>query len=214
MAKLSENSLIQPQGKVGRFTFYKLNGKTIMRSLPDGPHKNKTHPSKLQKVYQNRLKEVNAFLRPLKQILDFGYQNFLDQKTGVNWAHSPLATKGYNHNANPRINPEFLQISKGNLLGPENPSVQISVQGILISWLNNCYDGNASEFDECYILLNHPETKKYLWKEKVARRRDLQCLISTSEFDSELSWDLYFLFHREMSQKRCLISDSVYLGKV
>ena len=82
MATISDSSIIQPEGKVGGFTFYKLNGKTIMRSLPSAPHKNKTNPSPLQKVYQTRLKEINAYLRPLKRVLDFGYQNFLDQKTG------------------------------------------------------------------------------------------------------------------------------------
>lgn len=214
MAKLSENSLIQPQGKLGKFTFYKLNGKTIMRSLPDGPHRNKTHPTALQKIYRNKFVEINAFLRPLKKVLDFGYQNFLDQKTSVNWAHSLLSNKGYDHGGNPKINPAFLQISIGALLGPENISFFRNEEGFLITWADNCRKGNASEFDDGYILLNHPETKKYLWKEKVARRRDLQCLISTSEFDSELTWDLYFLFHRENSQRQCFISDSVYLGRV
>lgn len=214
MATLSDSSIIQPQGKVGRFTFYKLNGKTIMRSLPDGNHKNKTHPSKLQKVYQNRLTEVNAYLRPLKRILDFGYQNFLDQKTGVNWAHTDLSTKGYNHTANPRINPAYLQISRGSLLGAESPLAVRTPDGITISWKENSGEGNANEGDRVMFLLNQPELEKHIWIKEAGRRRDLQVLIPLDTENSEKEWEVYLSFYRPLNNKKLLISDSIYLGRL
>ncbi|MBB6324545.1 hypothetical protein FHS59_000160 [Algoriphagus iocasae] len=214
MATLSDSSVIQPQGKVGGFTFYKLNGKIIMRSLPRAPHKNGTDPTPLQKVYQNRLAEVNAYLRPLSRVLDFGYQNFLDQKTGVNWAHTNVSTKGYNHQANPRINPAFLQISRGSLLGAEDPLAVRTADGITISWKNNSLEANASEGDSAMILLNHPELAKHHWIKEAGRRRDLQALVPLDAENLEKEWEVYLAFYRPLSKKKLLISDSIYLGRV
>ena len=214
MATLSDSSVIQPQGKVGGFTFYKLNGKIIMRSLPRAPHKNGTNPTPLQQVYQNRLAEVNDYLRPLSRVLDFGYQNFLDQKTGVNWAHTNVSTKGYNHKANPRINPAFLQISRGSLLGAEDPLAVRTADGISISWKNNSIEGNASEGDIVMILLNQPELTKHHWIKEAGRRRDLQALVPLDAENLEKEWEVYMTFYRPLSKKKLLISDSIYLGRV
>ncbi|MBN7815169.1 DUF6266 family protein [Algoriphagus pacificus] len=214
MATLSDSSVIQPQGKVGGFTFYKLNGKIIMRSLPRAPHKNGTNPTPLQKVYQNRMAEVNAYLRPLSRVLDFGYQNFLDQKTGVNWAHTNVSTKGYNHTANPRINPAYLQISKGILLGAEAPLAVRNADGITISWKYNSAEGNANEGDSVMILLNQPESQKHVWIKEAGRRRDLQALAALEGEKSEMEWEVYLVFHRSLNNKKVVISDSMYLGRV
>lgn len=214
MATLSDSSVIQPQGKVGGFTFYKLNGKIIMRSLPRAPHKNGTNPTPLQKVYQNRLAEVNDYLRPLSRVLDFGYQNYLDQKTGVNWAHTNVSTKGYNHKANPRINPAFLQISRGSLLGAEAPLAVRTADGITISWKDNSVEGNASEGDSVMILLNQPELQKHIWIKEDGRRRDLQALAALDGENSEKEWEVYLTFYRPLNNKKLVISDSIYLGRV
>ncbi|WBL41926.1 DUF6266 family protein [Algoriphagus halophytocola] len=214
MATLSDTSVIQPQGKVGGFTFYKLNGKIIMRSLPRAPHKNGTNPTPLQKVYQNRLAEVNDYLRPLSRVLDFGYQNYLDQKTGMNWAHTNVSTKGYNHKANPRINPAFLQISRGSLLGAESPLAFRTEEGISISWKDNSLEGNASEGDSVMILLNQPELQKHIWIKEAGRRNELQALVQLDAVDSENEWEVYLAFHRPLNTKKIIISDSIYLGRV
>ncbi|UZD24561.1 DUF6266 family protein [Algoriphagus halophytocola] len=214
MATLSDTSVIQPQGKVGGFTFYKLNGKIIMRSLPRAPHKNGTNPTPLQKVYQNRLAEVNDYLRPLSRVLDFGYQNYLDQKTGMNWAHTNVSTKGYNHKANPRINPAFLQISRGSLLGAESPLAFRTEEGISISWKDNSLEGNASEGDSVMILLNQPELQKHIWIKEAGRRNELQALVQLDAVDSENEWEVFLAFHRPLNTKKIIISDSIYLGRV
>ncbi|RAI91491.1 DUF6266 family protein [Algoriphagus yeomjeoni] len=213
MATISDSSIIQPEGKVGGFTFYKLNGKTIMRSLPKGPHKNKTNPTTLQKVYRNRLAEVNAYLRPLKQVLDFGYQNFLDQKTSVNWAHTDLSTKGYNHQAIPRINSAYLQISKGSLVGAIEAKAIREVERIKISWLANSNEANASPGDRVSVLLNQPEEERHIWLQEVGRRKDLEVSVPLSPSDLGLEWEVYLVFHRPLNNKKVLISDSEYLGR-
>ncbi|WP_192348269.1 DUF6266 family protein [Algoriphagus sp. Y33] len=214
MAIISDSSIIQPQGKVGGFTFYKLNGKIIMRSLPRAPHKNATNPTPLQKVYQNRLAEVNDYLRPLSRVLDFGYQNYLDKKTGVNWAHTDVSTKGYNHTANPRINPAYLQISRGSLLGAEAPLAVRTADGISISWIDNSVEGNACEGDNVMILLNQPELQKHTWIKEAGRRRDLQVIVPLDGENPEQEREVYLTFYRPLNTKKLLISDSIYLGRI
>lgn len=214
MATISDSSLIIPQGKVGGFTFYKLNGKIVMRSLPNGKHRNKTHPSPLQTLYQKRLADVNAYLRPLKRVLDFGYQNFLDQKSGVNWAHTNLSTKGYNHNANPQINAAYLQISRGSLVGADEVKAVRETGGITLSWKDNVNEGNANSSDSVSILLNHPASKNHVWLEELCQRGDLTCVIPLSESNQLLEWEVYLVFHRKLNTKKNILSDSYYLGRV
>lgn len=213
MATISDSSVIQPEGKVGGFTFYKLNGKIIMRSLPSGPHKNKTNPTALQKVYQNRLADVNAYLRPIKRVLNFGYQNFLDQKTGVNWAHTDLATKGYNHKATPRINPAYLKISKGSLVGAFEANVVRESGEIRLTWKDNTIEANASPEDKVSVLLNQPENERHIWLQEVGKRKELSVQLPLSEKDQALEWEVYLVFHRPQNSKKTMISDSEYLGR-
>ena len=213
MATISDSSIIQPEGKVGGFTFYKLNGKIIMRSLPTGPHKNKTNPTPLQNISRSRLAEVNAYLSPLKLVLNFGYQNFLDQKTGVSWAHTDLSIKGYNHKANPRINPAYLQISRGNLVGAVEALAIRESNGIRLAWNDNSIEANASPSDRVSVLLNQPEMEKHLWLQEVGRRSDLSIVVPLTNENLAHEWEVYLVLHRPLNNKKILISDSQYLGR-
>ncbi|MFC3417368.1 DUF6266 family protein [Algoriphagus hitonicola] len=80
MGNLPPKNLFFPQGKIGNLVFYSMNGKTVVRTRPSGTHRNKTHPSPLQLLQREKLKTINRFLKPLKRVLDFGYQEYLTQR--------------------------------------------------------------------------------------------------------------------------------------
>lgn len=79
MAKLLSFGGLRPQGKSGGFSFYEMDGQTIMRKLPSPNHRNKTHPTPLQLLNRQLFREINAFLKPIKPVLNFGFQ------IQVNW---------------------------------------------------------------------------------------------------------------------------------
>ncbi|MDO8965052.1 DUF6266 family protein [Algoriphagus sp.] len=216
MATLPNSNIILPKGKIGNLVFYTLNGKTVVRSKPSPSHKNKHNPSPLQLIQREKLQTINTFLKPIKQALDFGYQEFLTQsKKGMHWAYSEINTKGYNHTKSPKIDPAFLRISKGNLLGPENAQATRNGNSILITWLDNSTEGKAQPSDETFILCYCSEEAKYIWTEIRFRRNSAQAIIELDSVKSPLSWHVYLAFSQlNIKKKEYILSDSVYLGKV
>lgn len=216
MATLPTSNIILPNGKLGNLVFYSLNGKTVVLSKPGPNHKNRHHPSPLQLIQREKLTSINSFLKPIKQVLDFGYQEFLTQsKKGMHWAYSELNTKGYNHSREPKIDPEFLRISRGNLLGPNNSQALRNVNSILITWSDNSSEGKAQPTDETFILCYCPEEGKYIWPETKSRRNSGLAEIELNPIQATLSWHVYLSFSQlSLRTGIYLLSDSVYLGKV
>lgn len=216
MATLPNYNVILPKGKLGNLVFYTLNGKTVVRSKPTPNHKNKHNPSPLQLIQREKLTSINAFLKPIKQVLDFGYQGFLTQsKKGIHWAHSELNTKGYNHTREPRIDPAFLRISKGNLLEPINHQVHRNGNSIVITWSDNSTEGKAQPTDETLILCYCPEEGKYIWPETKFRRNSGLAAVELNPTHANLSWHIYLAFTQlNLKTKNYQLSDSVYLGRV
>ncbi|MDF2157300.1 DUF6266 family protein [Algoriphagus sp. CAU 1675] len=216
MATLPNSNVILPKGKLGNLVFYTLNGKTVVRSRPSQNHKNKHNPSPLQLIQREKLKTINAFLKPIKYALDFGYQEFLTQsKKGIHLAYSEINTKGYNYTREPRIDPAFLRISKGNLLGPENPQATKKGNSVEFTWTDNSKEGKARETDESFILLYSPEEKKFIWAETRFRRNLTQGVIELGPEKSTINWHVYMAFSQlDIKTKKYQLSDSVYLGKL
>lgn len=216
MATLPNSNIILPKGKIGNLVFYTLNGKTVVRSRPSQNHKNKHNPSPLQLIQREKLATINAFLKPIKLVLDFGYQEFITQsKKGIHWAYSEINTKGYNHTHEPRIDPAFLRISKGNLLGPENAQSLRKGDSIVITWTDNSTAGKAQSTDESFILCYCPEEGKHIWPELKFRRNSAQAIIELDSVKSLHSWHVYLAFSQmNIKTKDYILSDSVYLGRV
>jgi hypothetical protein len=216
MATLPNSNIIFPKGKIGTLVFYTLNGKTVVRSKPGSNHKNKNNPSPLQLIQREKLKTINAFLKPIKQALDFGFQEFLTQsKKGMHCAYSEINTKGYNHTRESKIDPAFLRVSKGNLLGPENPQVTKNGNTLEITWSDNSSEGKAQRSDETFILCYCPEEEKYIWPNIRFRRNTGQAIIELDSVKSALSWHVYIAFSQmNFKMKTYTLSDSVYLGRV
>ncbi|WP_111672211.1 DUF6266 family protein [Algoriphagus litoralis] len=215
MAKIMSFGGLRPQGKSGGFTFYELDGQTIMRRLPTPNHRNKTHPSPLQLINRKRFKDINAFLKPFKQVLNFGFQNQSTlSKSGVHCAFKEFLQKGYNFGVNPPIDPAYLKISSGPLLGPENAEAKRNGNLIEIFWADNSEKGTSFMPEQAMVFLLHQDTGKFHWIKEANSRSKLQANLPLSEADLEKSWFVYLAFYRKVSSNSYLFSDSVFVGKV
>ena len=214
MAKLLGPGGINPQGKAGGFTFYHLNGQTIMRRLPSS-HRNKTHPTPLQLLYRQRFREVNAFLKPFKEVLNFGFQNQCTQsKRGTHCAYQDLVQRGYTFGQETPIDPAYLKISSGTLFGPEEVGITRDDLNIQLSWSD--LDNQGSSFKRALVMvfLLHPETGNYYWFTNAGLSSDLSLSIQIKESDRGRNWCVYISFYRKIRMDRYAFSDSVYAGRV
>lgn len=215
MAKLISFGGLKPQGKSGGFTFYELDGQTIMRKLPSSNHRNKTHPTPLQLLNRQRFREINAFLKPIKEVLNFGFQNqSTKSRKGVHCAFRDLVHKGYTFGQEPRIDPAYLKISKGPLLSPEEAQANRNGNLIEITWSDHSGKGSSFMPDYCAVLLLHPETGEYYWFKEAGTRTSMQAEITLSEKDMEKTWCVYLAFYRKKTADTYLFSDSKFLGRV
>ncbi|MFC3416774.1 DUF6266 family protein [Algoriphagus hitonicola] len=216
MGNLPPKNLFFPQGKIGNLVFYSMNGKTVVRTRPSGTHRNKTHPSPLQLLQREKLKTINRFLKPLKRVLDFGYQEYLTQsKKGIHLAYAELNHKGYHHDREPRIDPAFLKISKGNLLEPQNPTLEKTDSGFRISWDASSAEGKSMPSDETFIVLYQPEQGKYIWVEQKFRRSAGLAEVNLAEANRDYPWHVYLAFSQyNIWRKSYILSNSEYLGKI
>lgn len=213
MATLPNSNVILPKGKVGNLVFYTLNGKTVVRSKPSQKQNN---PSPLQLIQREKLTTINAFLKPVKRVLDFGFQEFMTQsKKGIHWAFSEINTKGYNHLREPKIDPAFLRISKGNLLGPESPQLTKKGSTLEITWNDNSTEGKAQASDETFVLCYCPEELKHIWPQSKFRRSSGKAVIELGSSQASCNWYVYVAFSQlNLKTGKHLLSDSLYLGRV
>lgn len=215
MAKLLSFGGLIPNGKAGGFTFYEMNGQTIMRKLPSPNHRNKTHPTPLQLLNRQRFREINTFLKPFKEVLNFGYQNqSTKSRKGIHCAYGDLVNKGYTFGKEPRIDPSYLKISEGPLLGAEDTQAIRNENLIQITWRDNSGKGSSFMPDYCMVFMLHPESGDYYWFKGAGTRASLHAEISLSEKDLEKSWCVYLSFYRKNGANSFQFSDSTYLGRV
>lgn len=215
MATLPNSSLFLPKGKIGNLVFYTLNGITVVRSKPSKNHKNKKNPSPLQLIQREKLTSINAFLKPIKRVLDFGFQEFLTQsKKGMHWAYSEINSKGYNHTREPKIDPAFLLISKGNLLGPQNPNLTKKGSMLEITWENNSSEGKSQSTDIAFLICYCPEEQKIIWPNTIFRRSSGFARIEMDSNQAAFQWHVYLAFSQKNPKTgKSVLSDSVYLGR-
>lgn len=212
MAKLIGMAGLSPNGKVGGFTFYQMDGKTIMRRLPTS-HRNKTNPTPLQLLYRKRFKEVHAFLKPYKEVLNFGFQNQCTKsKKGIHCAYQHLVQKGYNFGDDPSIDPAYLKISSGPLLGPEGVEVSKEINSIWLKWQDQSEKGSSFRPIKLMVFLLNPESGKYYWFRDAGFSDRKELNVQINEFDQDRSWYVYLSFYRATNQEKYLFSDSVFAG--
>lgn len=146
-------------GKVGTVIGFVRNGVACMRGLAMTYNDANTQAQQSQR---SKFGLVGSFIRPFTSLFNFTYSNM--PGTAINAAFSEIinhAIKG--------IYPAFeidypkVMVSKGTLLGAENPAVISVVPGkIDFSWDDNSADGNASFDDLAICVVYNPILKKVI----------------------------------------------------
>ncbi len=136
MARVQGGSLSCISGKVGDKVYYQLNGKTIVRSLPQ---KSNVVPSEKQMLYRNKFKTAVLFLKPFAAVLK-KYNGFNKKgKTPMQKAISLLLKEDLGFDGTvASIAVDRIIIARGTFTSYKITSVSNSEQGIIeLSWLYN-----------------------------------------------------------------------------
>jgi hypothetical protein len=210
MATLKNALLSGISGQIGNMVIYKINGKTIIRRKPDRKYPYKA--SKLQRFNQLAFKEVQQFLLPLKDLLDFGFGEYtVGMKKGIHLAMS-LAMKHAISGEDDRVilTKTEVQVSDGNL--PLPLDIRLIREGddrLRVTWDSAGSKGTARVTDHTWVVLYHPEERKVMEVVGGSHREvDSQVIPLTGIFKE--SGVLVFLsFYRRKSGKKFRFSESI-----
>lgn len=212
MAFTTNPLFTQLSGKVGDLVIYQLNGKTVIRKRPE--KKASYQPSKLQAFNQKAFRIVQQYLLPLKGVLDFGFSEFFEGlKKGIHLATSWALKNAISGQDDQVIfHPNRIKISAGDLPLPGKLKVEMESNHILrITWDAEGSLGLARTTDFTYVVLYHPEEKRF-WeiKEGSHRSKESQEIALPHSFQN-LGMVIYFAFYRRISKEKCRFSDSICL---
>lgn len=210
MATLKNALLSELTGQIGNVVIYKVNGKTVIRRKPE--RKQPYRPSKLQRFNQLAFKEVQQFLLPLKDVLDFGFGEYMEgMKKGIHLAMS-LAMKHAVSGEEDRVilKKTEVRVSSGDLPLP----VQINLRRENANQLRIVWDaagsmGNARVTDYTWVVLYHPDERKVLEIREGSHRVAESQLVPVSGIFRDSGVLVFLAFYRKKSGKKFRFSDSI-----
>ena len=196
-------------GKVGTVIGYELNGQQIMRSVG-----RRTKPfSELELLNQAKMKVVSEFLGPIKPFIKFGYQREAPPGSRVGafqLAQSYVRKHAVDLDAqrNPFVNPANVLISRGDILSPQNCTVECEDNRLIFRW---DYNGQGGASDHLMILLYDGLWFREFREIGAERRQQTDVFESRALPYRERPIHVYAAFRDTFFDR---ISDSVYCGAI
>lgn len=213
MGIIHSSMLGRINGSMGNLVFYQLNGKTVVRQKP-GPRKK---PASERQIYQQTAFSIGQkFVTPLRESL-----NFTMKKKGASFESGTNRTLSWliknaivPEDKVPVLYPERVKISKGWLVGMDNPSATREGATIKISWQANAWQGSAREEDRLFVIAYAPESKRVYTVYEGNYRKSGEQLIELPWNEPEIGQVyIYAAFYAQNGRVR-EFSDSVCLGKM
>lgn len=216
MARITNSLLEGISGSLGNLVFYQVGGKTYSRSKPGKQSKaTKAKTSFTKRQSQSVNKQTHDFLKRITHILRFGYQNYSDgARRPYHAAVSYTSKNSFRFEGDKKVlDISLVKVSRGSLLGPQDPKVQRVEGGIEFSWTDNSWQSAAKPSDQVFVFLLSEQEIGMNWEFLGSRREMGSHILMTPSKDS--IWHAWISFSQEnpWTKKRDL-SDSVYLGKV
>lgn len=147
-------------GKVGTVVGASWRGKDILRSLPK---KTNRKPTDTQQLQRDKFTAVSEFLTPISNVVSLYFGSRSGEQTRRNQAMSYHMKEAVEY-----VDPNFeilynkVLISKGDLLGIQNPVVIALADGVVkFSWDDNSGQGSAKDTDKLIVVIYAPAEGLY-----------------------------------------------------
>jgi hypothetical protein len=210
MAKSPDGILSPVHGSVGNFTFYQLNGQSIVRRKAKFIDK----PTAAQLNSRGSMKTLMNFLTRIKPFIKFGYMN---QSRGTKRSYFNLAMS-YNLKQAMKLEPQGfvidytkVKLSAGSLSSAEQATAALNVDGLLFNWHADPGLNWSSKNDQVMMMAYFPEEDTGIYQTSGAKRMAGQDVLSLPPSYLGKRMEVYLSF---VADDRCAVSDSQYLGSV
>lgn len=210
MAK-SPNGILGPvHGSVGNFTFYQLNGQSIVRRKAKYTDK----PSAAQLDSRGSMKTLMNFLTRIKPFIKVGYMN---QSRGTKQSYFNLAMS-YNLKQAMKLEPQGFvidyikfKLSVGKLELAEQATVELKENDLLFKWYTDPKLSWTSQNDQVMMMAYFPEEDTGIYQTSGAKRMTGQDVLSLPASYLGKRMEVYLAF---VADDQCAVSDSQYLGRI
>ena len=197
-------------GKVGTVVGANWRGKDVMRSLPK---KTNRTPTETQMLQRSLFTTVSGFLTPISSVLSL----YFGQHGGVA-SRRNQAMSYHMKEAVDYVDPNFeilfnkVQISKGDLLGIQNPTVGTIVDHkVKFTWDDNSGQGSAKATDQLVVVLYAPAEDLYFTGLNEGQRDAASAVIALPEYFAGLEVQSWITFAAADNKS---YATSVYMGAV
>ena len=197
-------------GKVGTVVGANWRGKDVMRSLPK---KTDRTPTETQLLQREKFTAVSNFLTPISNVVSLYYGSGSGELTRRNQAMSYHMKEAVTY-----VNPNFeilfdkVQISKGDLLGIQNPTASSPAAGeIRFNWEDNSGQGSAKNTDQLIVVLYSPLEDIYYTNGNAATRDAARVTLTLPTYFAGLEVQAWITFASATGKS---YATSVYLGAV
>ena len=197
-------------GKVGTVIGVTWRGMDIMRSLPK---KGNHLPTAVQLLQREKFSFVTDFLQPINPVLSRYYGSNSGQKTRLNNAMSYHMKEAVEY-----VDPDYVllfnkvQISKGDLLGLQNPTVEaIGSNQIKYEWEDNSDQGEAKPTDRVVVVVYEPVSALFYYLLNAGVRADLTATITLPNLFTGLTVHSWIAF-ASVDEKS--YATSIHMGTV
>lgn len=149
-------------GKVGTVVGASWRGKDVLRSLPRASDREATESQLLQRL---KFSTVSSFLTPIGPVISRYYGSNNGDRTRKNQAMSYHLKEALVYvNPNYEILYNKVQISKGDLLGVQNPVVAAAgFNAISYTWEDNSGQGSAKPTDQLVVVVYEPISGQFYY---------------------------------------------------
>ena len=197
-------------GKVGTVVGASWRGKDILRSLPK---KSGRTPTETQLLQRQKFATVSEFLTPLSNVISLYYGSGSGELTRRNQAMSYHMKDAVSF-----VDPNFVmlynkvQISKGDLLGIQNPVASAAGSNkIDFTWDDNSGQGSAKASDQLVVVLYAPTEGLYFTLLNAANRDAAAITITLPTFFAGVLVESWITFAAATGKS---YATSVYMGAV
>ncbi|MGN7205125.1 DUF6266 family protein [Pedobacter sp. SAFR-022] len=210
MAKAPDGILGPANGSVGNFTFYELNGQTVVRKKATFKDK----PTAAQLSARGSMKTLMNFLTRIKPMLKAGYIN---QSRGTVRSYFNLAMS-YNlrhalklEEGSYVIDYTKVRLSEGSSPAAEEAAVSLNPTGLTFSWQADATLGWSIQHDQAMMMAYFPDEESGIYQTSGARRMAGQDVLPLPASFLNKRMEVYLGF---VSDDRLAVSTSQYLGRI
>ena len=196
-------------GKVGPVVGASWRGKVVMRSLPKKGNK---VPTATQLLQRQKFAMVQTFLSGINPVVKRYYGSNSGLKTRGNNAMSYLMREALVF-----TDPDFewdyskVLISRGDLIGFDEATLDVSAGEINVMWTDNSGQGEALDTDQLVLLVFDPESKAVVYSLAAGERADESATLAMPSNLLGADVEVWATF---VSADEKLVATSLYLGTV